>query len=178
MSRISSVVRSTLASTTVELFDQVMAINVRAPMLLIGAAREALGKSKGAVLNIGSLNGYCGEGNLLAYSISKGALHTLSRNLADAWATSQVRVNHFVLGWVLTRNEYQRKLDDGLTQDWHLSPPPADVPFGKLTTPETIAAAALYWCSADSWPLSGNTIELEQHTLIGRNPVKRGSEAL
>ena len=42
-----------------------------------------------------------------------------------------------------------------------------------MTRPEAIAAAALYWCSSDSWPLSGNTIELEQFPMIGRNPVKR-----
>ena len=62
-----------------------MAINVRAPLLLIKARRcRILKQSQGCVLNIGSINGYCGEANQLAYSISKGALITLSRNLADA----------------------------------------------------------------------------------------------
>ena len=121
-----------------------------------------------------SINGYCGEANLLPYSISKGALHTLSRNLADAWGPHGIRVNHFVLGWVLTRNEYELKMRDGLAENWHLHPPPEAVPFGTMTSPEAIAAAALYWCSRDSWPLSGNTIELEQFPLIGRNPPKRG----
>ena len=40
--------------------------------------------TQGCVLNIGSVNGYCGEANLLAYSMSKGGLMTMSRNLADA----------------------------------------------------------------------------------------------
>jgi len=51
-------------------------------MLLIKAAMPHLKKTEGSVLNIGSLNAYCGEGNQLAYSISKGALMTLTRNLA------------------------------------------------------------------------------------------------
>src|SRR5215218_6071370 len=48
------VVRSTLDSTDASLFDRVMAINVRAPLVLIKAAAAELKKTKGCVLNIGS----------------------------------------------------------------------------------------------------------------------------
>ena len=58
-----------------------MAINVRAPLLLIQAAFPELQRRKGAVVNIGSVNALSGEATLLDYSISKGALQTLSRNL-------------------------------------------------------------------------------------------------
>jgi NAD(P)-dependent dehydrogenase (short-subunit alcohol dehydrogenase family) len=166
--------RANAANTTAAVFDRMMAVNVRAPFLLCKEAFPALKQSGGCILNIGSINGYCGEAELLPYSISKGALHTLSRNLADAWAAHRIRVNHFVLGWVLTRNEYDRKVLDGMGENWHLTPPADSVPFGTMTTPEAIAAAALYWCSRDSWPLSGNTIELEQYPMHGRNPPKRG----
>lgn len=161
-------------ATTAEVFDRMMAINVRAPLLICREAHGALKHSRGCILNIGSINGYCGQADLLPYSISKGALHTMSRNLADAWAADGIRVNHFVLGWILTENEYKLKLRDGLGEDWHLHAPREFVPFGTMTSPEAIAAAALYWCSQDSWPLSGNTIELEQYPMIGRNAVKRG----
>ncbi len=114
----ASVQRSNLSNTTVELFDRIIAINLRAPLLLIQAAAEHLRQTRGAVLNIGSLNGYCGEANLLAYSLSKGGLMTLSRNLGDALAFDGVRVNHFNVGWVLTPNEYEQKIADGLPPDW------------------------------------------------------------
>ena len=166
--------RSDYASTSVEVFDRIMAVNARAPLLLCKLAFPSLALSHGCILNIGSSNGYCGAcANLLAYSMSKGALHTMSRNLADAWASSGVRVNHFVVGWVLSTNEYDRKCAEGMAENWHLAPPRYSAPFGALTEPSTIAAAALYWCSRDSWPLSGNTIELEQFPLIGRKPPKR-----
>jgi NAD(P)-dependent dehydrogenase (short-subunit alcohol dehydrogenase family) len=165
--------RASAAATTAEVFDRIMAVNVRAPFLMCKEAFPALKQSGGCILNIGSINGYCGEAGLLPYSISKGALHTMSRNLADAWSGHGIRVNHFVLGWILTQNEYQIKIRDGLAENWHLGPPVDSVPFGTMTKPEAIAAAALYWCSSDSWPLSGNTIELEQFPMIGRNPVKR-----
>src|SRR5262249_44804778 len=87
------VTRSNLQTTDVAFFDRMMAVNVRAPMLLIQAAFPHLKSSRGVVLNIGSVNGYCGEANLLAYSISKGGLMTLSRNLADALGRDGVRVN-------------------------------------------------------------------------------------
>ena len=114
----ATVERSNLANTDAALFDEMMAINVRAPLLLIQAASPHLKQTKGCVLNIGSINGYCGEANLLAYSISKGGLMTLSRNLADALGRDGVRVNHFNVGWVLTPNEYHVKIADGLPADW------------------------------------------------------------
>jgi NAD(P)-dependent dehydrogenase (short-subunit alcohol dehydrogenase family) len=169
----ASTQRFNAEATTAEVFDRMMAINVRAPLLLCREAFPSLKQSGGCILNIGSINGYCGQADLLPYSISKGALHTMSCNLADAWSIHGIRVNHFVLGWILTANEYKLKLRDGMGEDWHLHPPAEAVPFGTMTSPEAIAAAALYWCSRDSWPLSGNTIELEQFPMHGRLPLKR-----
>ncbi len=168
----ASVQRSNLANTTIELFDRIVAINVRAPLLLIQAAASHLKASRGAVLNIGSLNGYCGEQNLLAYAVSKGALMTLSRNLGDALAFDGVRVNHFNVGWVLTPNEYDQKIQDGLPHDWPNRVLRTQAPAGRLLKPEEIAAAAVYWISDESYPISGSIIDLEQHPVIGRNPPK------
>ncbi|MFT5125969.1 MAG: NAD(P)-dependent dehydrogenase (short-subunit alcohol dehydrogenase family), partial [Verrucomicrobiales bacterium] len=54
------VARSDLASTDANMFDRVMAINARAPMLLIQAGLKHLEASKGCVLNIGSVNAWSG----------------------------------------------------------------------------------------------------------------------
>ena len=166
--------RSELHNTDAATFDLAMAINVRAPLLLIQAAVEHLKRSRGCVLNIGSINAYTGEGNLLAYSISKGALMTLSRNLADALCYDGVRVNHFNVGWVLTPNEYEKKLADGLPEGWQEQVEPQFAPSGRILLPEEIAAAAVYWLSDESRPISGSVVELEQYPIIGRNPTKRG----
>ena len=163
--------RSNLSNTTIELFDAMMATNVRAPLFLIKAAYPHLAATKGSILNIGSINGLCGENELLAYSISKGGLITLSRNLADALG-GKVRVNHFNVGWVLTPNEYHYKIADGLPADWpeRLGPPLA--PNNRLLKPEEIAAAAMYWLSDDSQMISGTVLEVEQYPVIGRNPTR------
>lgn len=168
------IIRSNIDTTDAALFDQCMAINVRAPLLLIKAALTHLKRSQGAVLNIGSINGFSGEANQLAYSISKGALITLSRNLADALGRDKVRVNHFNVGWVLSPNEHKLKVSEGLPQDWHENPPAAFAPSGKLMTPELIAAAAVFWIADESRPISGSVLEVEQYPVIGRNPVKEG----
>ena len=139
------VVRSDLATTDVALFDNVIAVNVRAPLFLIRAAVPHLEKTQGCIANIGSVNGFGGERNLLAYSVSKGALLTLSKNLADALAARQVRLFHFNVGWVLTENEYHYKLADGLPGDWPEQLGPDEVPSGKMTTPEQISEAVCFW---------------------------------
>lgn len=166
------VIRSDITTTSTELFDRCMAINARAPMLMAQAALPHLEASRGCVLNIGSINGYCGEANQLAYSMSKGALMTLSRNLADALGRRLVRVNHMNLGWVLSENEYKLKVSEGSPPDWHEHPPAAFAPSGRILKPEQVAAAAVYWVSDESRPVSGTVMELEQYPVIGRNPVK------
>ena len=169
----ASVARSNLETTDAAFFDKIIAVNVRAPLLLIRAAFPHLKQSRGCVLNIGSINAYCGEANLLAYSVSKGALMTLSRNLADSLAYDHIRVTHFNVGWVLTPNEYKQKIADGLPKDWPEKLDPQYAPSGRLLAPSDIAAAAVYWLSDESRPISGSVLELEQYPMIGRNPTKR-----
>jgi NAD(P)-dependent dehydrogenase (short-subunit alcohol dehydrogenase family) len=166
------IIRSNLETTDAALFDRCMAVNVRAPLLLIKAALPDLKATSGCALNIGSINGYCGEANQLAYSISKGALITLTRNLADALGRDKVRVNLMNLGWVLSPNEYKLKISEGSPPDWPEHPPAAFAPSGRIMMPQTIAAAAVYWVSDESRPVSGSVLEIEQYPVIGRNPFK------
>lgn len=74
----------------------------------------------------------------LAYSLSKVALATLSRNLGDTLQGDHgVRVNHLNIGWTLTENEYRYKLADGLPADWPQTLPRETTPTGRLMTPAT-----------------------------------------
>ncbi len=165
--------RSTIETTTPELFDRVLNVNAKAPLLLIKAGLEYLAKNKGSVVNIGSINAHCGEQPLLAYSMSKGALMTMTRNLGDSLHVQcGVRVNQINPGWVLTENEYQIKMGDGLPEDWPSRLPHDLAPSGGLITPGTIAAAAVFWLSDRSRPISGSVIDMEQYPVIGRYPVK------
>lgn len=169
----ASVARANLETTTPEFFDRIIALNLRAPLLLIQSALPHLKKSKGSILNIGSVNAYCGEPNLLPYSISKGGLMTLTRNVADALAPDQVRVNQMNIGWTLTDNENRLKIAEGLPPDWSQRPPRDVCPSGRLLVPDDVAAMAVYWLSEESRPISGTVLDFAQHPIIGRNPPKR-----
>lgn len=166
------VARSNLETTTPAFFDRMMAVNTRAPLFLIQAALPYLRKAEGSVLNIGSINAHSGQVNLLDYSLSKGALQTLSRNLANALGTDRVRVNHFNVGWVLTDREYAHQIEHGMAPDWPQRVPPEFAPSGRLMLPEDIAAAAVYWLGDESRPVSGSVVDIEQFSLIGRNVPK------
>ena len=144
-----------------------------AACLLIQAALPHLIESRGSVLNIGSINAWGGEHNLLAYSISKGALMTMTRNLGDSlFREKGVRVNQINPGWVLTENEVARKRTHGLSDDWHENLPKVYAPAGRLIYAEEIAVAAMYWLSDESGPISGQVVDLEQYPMIGRNVPK------
>ncbi|MEK9984289.1 MAG: SDR family NAD(P)-dependent oxidoreductase [Opitutae bacterium] len=165
--------RATLHETDAQLFDQTMAVNARAPLLLIQAATESLAKNQGVVVNIGSINAYCGEAHLLAYSMSKGALMTLTRSLGDhLHSTLGICSYQLNLGWVLSENERIRKIKEGLPEDWHQKIPREFAPRGSIQTPDEIARMTLPFVAGDFRPVSGSTIELEQFPVIGRNPVK------
>lgn len=168
----ADVSRANLETTDAGVFDRFIAVNLRAPLLLIRAAAPQLERTRGAVLNIGSVNAYCGEPNLLPYSISKGGMMTLTRNLADALGPRGIRVNQVNPGWVLTESERQRKIEDGLPEDWPSRVPAHLVPFGRLMTPEDIAGAAVFYVSDESRMFTGIVAELNQYPMIGRNPPK------
>jgi len=169
--------RADVTETDVAFFDRMIAVNLRAPLMLVRALLPALRKSQGCVLNIGSVLAHCGQANLLAYSVSKGGLMTLTRNLADALGPERVRVNQMNVGWTLTDNEYATKRADGLPENWPDTLPAYAVPSGQLLTPEGIAEAAIYWVSPVSRPISGTVFEAEQYPMIGRIPNQEGKSS-
>ncbi len=154
-------------------FLEFLTINTLAPFLLIQAALPQLRANQGCVLNIGSVNAYSGEPDLLPYSVSKGALMTMTRNLGDTLFREEgVRVNQINPGWVLTEAEEKRKREEGFPENWYADLPNVFAPAGRIIAPSEIAAGAVYWLADESGPISGQVVELEQHPFIGRNPPK------
>lgn len=173
----AAIVASSNIETTDKVFMQrLLEVNAIAPFLLIKSALPHLSKQHGSVLNIGSVNAYSGEPNLFAYSVSKGALMTMTRNLGDTlFREYGVRVNQINPGWVLTEKEMERKKEHGLPEDWYKELPSVYAPAGRILWPKEIANAVIYWLEDESGPISGQVVELEQHPFIGRNPPKDAS---
>jgi NAD(P)-dependent dehydrogenase (short-subunit alcohol dehydrogenase family) len=163
------VTRSNLETTDVAFFDRMIGVNLRAPLLILKAALPEFRKrGGGTVVNIGSVNGLAGGSNLLDYSISKGGLATMTRNLANALATQGIRVNQLNLGWVASPNEIALQLREGQQEGFHRNMPTNIAPRGYLLEPHEIASHVVFWLSDDSAPANGVVYELDQYSFIGR----------
>lgn len=167
------VASSDINTTGIDFFRQMLEINTLAPFSIIQAALPHLKATRGCVVNIGSINSWSGEPNLLPYSISKGALMTMSRNLGDSlFRDHGVRVNQVNPGWVLTEHEIIHQRERGMPEDWYTTLPEIFSPARRLFSPEEIAAGVVYLLSDECGPVSGQVLELEQFPMIGRNISK------
>lgn len=165
--------RHNIDSVTYEELDRVMRVNFYAALLISKEAINIFRKEKlhGSIVNIGSLNAHCGQTDLLIYSCTKGALMTMTRNLADALGIEQIRVNQLNVGWTATPNEIALKKKEGLPDDWQNKIPKLYAPSGKLLSPEQVASHVVFWLSDYSAPVSGAVYEVEQYPVIGRNLI-------
>ncbi|AMJ60242.1 SDR family NAD(P)-dependent oxidoreductase [Bosea sp. PAMC 26642] len=162
--------RGVLGETTAAFFDHVFAINTRAPLLCAEAAIRAfrLQKSGGAIVTVGSINAWCGQSNLTVYSMSKGALMTMTRNIANQLGREKIRANQLNVGWTFTANEDATQQREGRKPGWEKHVPLEFAPTGRIMQPEEVAAHTAFWLSDDSAPVSGQIYEVEQFPVIGR----------
>lgn len=159
--------RGSIETTTVRLWDEQMGVNVRAPFILMQAATPLMrARGGGSIVNIGSINADVGQSNLLAYSASKGALTTLTRNVAQQVNIHQIRVNQINPGWTLTETEDRTQRAESGKDDW-MTDALNTRPFGRLLLPRDIALAALYFASDDAALVTGSILDFEQFPITG-----------
>jgi NAD(P)-dependent dehydrogenase (short-subunit alcohol dehydrogenase family) len=160
--------RGTILDTSQVRFDELFAVNVRAPFFLMqGAARIMIReKLAGAMVNIQSMSAHGGQPFLAAYSASKGALATLTRNVAHALVAHRIRVNGLNVGWMATPGEDRVMRHYHGAEDGWLAEAERGRPFGRLISPEEIARACLYLCSDASGLMTGSNIDFDQ-TVMG-----------
>jgi NAD(P)-dependent dehydrogenase (short-subunit alcohol dehydrogenase family) len=157
--------RGTILDTTPELFDRIMALNVRAPFFLMQAAIQAMIDRgiAGSILNILSMSSHGGQPFLSAYSTSKGALATLTRNVARAVLPHRIRVNGLNLGWMDSPGEHAvQKKFHAASDDWLQQAEKAQ-PFGRLIKPAEVAEFAAILLSERSGLMTGSIIDFDQN---------------
>ena len=82
-----------------QIWDDVFAVNVKAPAVLARAAGQFFIKQKsGKIINIASISGILGKPILVAYSSSKGAVLQFTKALAAEWASLGIQVNAIAPG--------------------------------------------------------------------------------
>ncbi len=166
----ASVARGSMEDAPVELWDAIMAVNLRAPFICLQEAVKSMKtRGGGSIVNIGSINAYAGLPNLGPYSVSKGGLMTLTKNAALALNQYRIRVNQINVGWTLTENEDRTQRADGKGANW-LEDAVKTRAFGRLLLPMDIAHAVAYFASDDSAVVTGTVMDLEQFPLGGVPP--------
>jgi NAD(P)-dependent dehydrogenase (short-subunit alcohol dehydrogenase family) len=159
--------RGTITDTSPELYEYIMAINVRAPFFLMQDAVKIMRREKisGTIVNILSMSGHGGQPFLTPYSMSKGALLTLTKNVAFALMSERIRVNGLNVGWMDTPGEDAIVKKYHGKQDGWLAEAEKSQPWGRLVKPGEVARACAFLCSDESGLMSGAIIDFAQMVL-------------
>ena len=159
--------RANLFTDTPEHFDRHFTVNVKAPYFLIqAAAREMLRAGvPGSIVNVGSTAAHGGATKLTSYSMSKGALSVMTRNLAFGLMQHGIRVNQVNPGWMDTESEHHVQVDeDGAPENW-LAIAEASSPWGRIVKPWEVANTIAFCLSDESGMMTGNCIDIDRSVL-------------
>lgn len=148
-----------LEQVTEEEFDRVFAVNVKSIYLttlaILPHFREIGG---GAILNIGSAAGIRPRPGLTWYNASKGAVNLLSKSMAVELAPDRVRVN--ALAPVAGETPLLATFMGEDTPEKRAAFT-ATIPWGRLSTPQDIANAAVFLCSDEADMITGSVLEVD-----------------
>jgi len=156
--------RGTIIDTTPELFDQIFDTNVRAPFFLIQGTAQIMLRQKieGSIINILSVVAHGGPPFITAYSASKGALLTLTKNVAFSLMSHRIRVNGLAIGWTDTPGEDRiMRLYHGATDGWK-EKAESELPFRRMLKPDEVARAIAFLASEESGMMTGAIIDFDQ----------------
>lgn len=145
---------ATIEETTVEDFDDLFAVNVRAPYFLVQQLLPMFGDGSSVVL-LSSLAARSAVNNLSAYAATKGAIDTLVRHFASALGERGIRVNAIAPGVVETDMSNFAKTDAG--RDFTLGMQA----LKRVAQPDDIAGAAVFLASDLARWVTGDTLHVD-----------------
>ena len=156
--------RGTILDTSPELFDRMFAVNTRAPFFLMQEALKLMLRDgiQGAVVNVLSMSSHGGQPFISAYCGSKGALATLTKNVAYSMLRHRIRVNALNIGWMNTPGEDRIQKTYHDADDGWLQAAIEKQPFGRLLEPREVARAIAFLCSEESGMMTGSVIDFDQ----------------
>lgn len=160
--------RGDIFETTEERYNEIFDVNVRAPFFLIQEAVRIMRREKiaGSIVNIQSMSAHGGQPFITAYCTSKGALATLTRNVAHSLVKFRIRVNGLNVGWMSTPGEDRiMKTYHGAKDGW-LEAAGKTKPLGRLVDPREVARACAFLASEESGLMTGANIDFDQ-TVVG-----------
>ena len=150
----------TIENTSLEAWDEMMNVNVRAPFQLMQKALPSLIERRGNIVNVSSVTGLRAFPGVLAYCVSKAALDQLTRCSALELAAKGVRVNAVNPGVVVTEI-HKRGGMSGEAYAAFLEHSKTTHPLGRTGRPEEIAALVLYLASDQASWITGATYSID-----------------
>ncbi len=154
--------RGAISDVDLSTYEGIFNVNVRAPLFLMQEAAKVMKRQKaGTIINVSSMIAYGGLPSLAAYSASKAALNALSKHAAQEFAWDGIRTFVIALGRALTEGERAMQTALGMPADW-AEKNGAEMPSGRLISPEDIADLVAYLCSPSAQMMNGAIIDFEQ----------------
>jgi meso-butanediol dehydrogenase/(S,S)-butanediol dehydrogenase/diacetyl reductase len=144
---------------TLDAWERMLRVNLTAPFLLIKAALPHLRATKGAIVNIGSIEGIACNPLHTAYSATKAGLHGLTRAIAVDHGAEGIRCNAVAPGWI----------DTDLAEAYVESmPDPAAFrrQIGRTGKPEDVAALVAWLASEESGFVAGQTYVVDGGRMV------------
>lgn len=139
-------------SMTDEAFAATWQVNVAAAFSLTRAAlRPMLKRRSGRIVNISSVVGLHGNAGQVNYAASKAALVGMTKTLAREVGKRGITINAVAPGFVAT----------GMTDGIDLAAVAAQVPAARIGTPEEVAAAVAFLCSAEAGYVNGTVLQVD-----------------
>lgn len=142
-------------TTTVEAWNKIFAVSVTGTFITSKAVIPGmLGAGQGSIINIGSVAAMCGIPSMAAYCAAKGAVVSLTRQMAAEYSPRNIRVNCINPG-VVPSTAMGQSLVGGDSSEEARAKRLAKYPIGRFAEPQDIASAALYLASSDSSFITG-----------------------
>jgi NAD(P)-dependent dehydrogenase (short-subunit alcohol dehydrogenase family) len=145
----------------VDVFDQVMAVNVRGPFLVAKHAMASM-RDGGSLIFTSSVVGLTSDAGICAYATSKHALVGLMRTAAKEGAPRRIRVNTIHPGPV--DNEFQHSIEEratGQSRDKAAEIFEGMIPLGRHATAEEVAHLVLYLAADESAFVTGAALPID-----------------
>ena len=149
-------------NTSLDDFETVFSVNVKGVFLCLKAGVERMKSKGGSIINLSSVAAHVGLTDRFAYSMSKGAVHTMTLSVAKDFVAEKIRCNSIAPGRVHTPfvDGFLAKNYPGKEEEMFEALSKTQ-PIGRMGKPDEIGSLALYLCSDEASFITGSCFSID-----------------